>query len=115
VVDEHGEAVPVPEAPGLDYHEELYVLSGYLIGEDGIDAEIDAMVAEEGPEETGLVLAELRRVLADPAIDDGELDEIVDNMSPYKRETARSTLEYIAARMARTLGQATPGQSGMDP
>ena len=93
------------DIPGLDQHEALYVLSGYLIGDDSLEFEIDEMVAGEGHRRAAEVLAELRRLLTDPTIADDELTDIATNMSPWLVRTGRLTLEHIADRLARTLDQ----------
>ena len=85
------------------------MLSGYLLGDDSLEFEIDELVAGEGHRRAGVVLAELRRLLADPTVTDDELTDIVANMSPWLVRTGRLTLEHIAERLARALDQGTAG------
>jgi hypothetical protein len=85
------------------------VLSGYLVGDDSLEFEIDEVVAGEGHRRAGVALDELRRLLADPTIADDELTDIAANMSPWMMQTGRLTLEHIADRLTQALGQATAG------
>ena len=48
VLDEPGDTGPVADVPGLDHHDALHVLSGYLVGDDSLEFETDEMVAGEG-------------------------------------------------------------------
>lgn len=96
---------------GLDgrYPRVSYILGAYLFGDDSLESEIDDVVATEGPQRAGLVLDELRRLLADPTVSDDELTTFVDTTSPWMIKTGRTTLEYVADRLAQTLDQTTPG------
>lgn len=79
-----------------------HLLAAYLVGDDSFESEIDDFEPTEGPERTGQLLAELRRLLADPAIGEDELTTFVRTTSRWLDHTGRRTLEQIAARLERT-------------
>lgn len=86
------------------YPRVAYVLGAYLLGDDDLEFEIDEVVATEGAQQAGLVLAELRKLLADPAVGDDELTAYVGTASPWLIRTGRETLQFVADRLEKTLG-----------
>jgi len=81
-----------------------YILGAYLFADDDLEFEIDEVVATEGAQQAGLVLAELRKLLADPAVDDEELTGYVRTASGWLMHTGRTTLQFVADRLDKTLG-----------
>jgi hypothetical protein len=81
-----------------------YILGAYLFGDDDLEFEIDEVVATEGAQQAGLVLAELRKLLADPAVDDEELTAYVGTATVWMIQTGRETLQFVADRLEKTLG-----------
>jgi hypothetical protein len=96
-----------PRQPGpLDrrFPRVSYILGAYLFGDDDLEFEIDEIVATEGAQQAGLILTELRKLLADPTVGDEELTSYVGAASAWLIHTGRETLQFVADRLEKTLG-----------
>jgi hypothetical protein len=103
-VADGGAAVPTPphRLDGV-YPRVAYMLGAYLFGDDELEFEIDELVATEGSQQARRVLDELRKLLADPTVDDEELTAYVGTASPWMIQTGRITLDHVADQLAESL------------
>ena len=98
------DGVPQPQPLDIRYPRVSYILGAYLFGDDDLEFEIDEVVATEGAQQAGLVLAELRKLLADATVDDEEVTAYLRTRSPWLMQTGRITLQFVADRLEKALG-----------
>lgn len=90
------------------YPHVAYLLGAYLFADDSLEFEIGELVTTEGSQRAGLVLDEVRGLLADTTVGEEELTAFVRATTPWLVRTGRGTLRHVVDRLAEALGKAAP-------